>query len=117
MGIEPWNKGKHTRPWTDVEKARQSISHKGQKSWCKGLTKDVDERLLKLSITMKESVAKRKQNGTYPKAYNKGKKCYNNGIRDIYLSESDEVPDGYVIGGKKRNRVKKPRGETNYENK
>ena len=36
--------------------------------------------------------------------HNRGKKCYNNGIKNIYLSENDEVPEGFVLGALSKGR-------------
>jgi hypothetical protein len=38
------------------------------------------------------------------KSYVKGRKWYNNGLENLYLGESDVVPDGFVPGMKPYNR-------------
>ena len=49
----PWNKGKKTGPLSEETKRKMSEGHKGQIQWNLGLTKETDERLLRLALKLR----------------------------------------------------------------
>lgn len=83
----------------------QRSKYRGHSSWCKGLTKDTDERVRRISEAQKGKPKfteedKRRLSAIHKKRYEDGydPMWVNNGVIETSIQRGDPIPEGFVAG-------------------